>query len=75
MTDVEWRRVEAFGRPFLRVADHEIHRLVRTYQEADSEPFLIVGSEGTLEISIRNGSAAARLGLQRLVPVQLSFSP
>ena len=74
VTDVEWRRVEAYGRPFLRVADREIRRLVRTYQEGDSEPFLIVGSEGTLEISIRNDSAAARLGLERLAPVRLSFS-
>ncbi len=42
-----------------------IDRVVRTYDEGGEEPFLIIGSTGCIEISIRNGSAADVLHLRR----------
>jgi hypothetical protein len=50
----------------------EIPRLHRTY--ADVEPgqvLALVGSEGHLEIAVREGSGADRLGLQSGDPVEL----
>jgi hypothetical protein len=41
----------------------EIGSLVRTYTDVrDGEPAALVGSSGLIEIAVRNGSAAARLG-------------
>ena len=52
--------------PFsLRVGGLTIDRLCRTYEEGGDGPFLIIGSSGTIEISVRNGSAAEGLGLRR----------
>lgn len=43
----------------LRVGEAEIRRLAETYDEIeDEEPFLIAGSAGFLEVSVRQGSAA-----------------
>ncbi|MGZ7041724.1 MAG: SAM hydrolase/SAM-dependent halogenase family protein [Thermoanaerobaculia bacterium] len=42
-----------------------IDRLVRTYEEGGERPFLIIGSAGCIEISLRNGSAADLLHLRR----------
>lgn len=53
------------GSFILRVRGAEIGRMVRTYAEGSSEPFLIVGSTGCVEISVRNGSAAGLLRLKR----------
>jgi len=53
------------GRFALRAGERTIDRLCRTYEEGSDEPFLIVGSSGTIEISVRNGSAAVALGLRR----------
>jgi hypothetical protein len=52
----------------------EIPRLHRTY--ADVEPgqvLALVGSEGHLEIAVREGSGADRLGLQPGDPVELHW--
>lgn len=48
---------------------------VRTYAEADAEPFFIVGSSGCIEISIANGSAADCLQLSRFATVELWPKP
>jgi len=48
------------------VADREVTMFVSYYAEAeDEEPFALIGSGGLLEIAVRNGSAAHRLGAGR----------
>jgi len=47
------------------VAGHELRGVHRTYaQKARGETLALVGSEGHLEIAVREGSAAQRLGLR-----------
>jgi hypothetical protein len=49
----------------LRCGDTVLGGLRRTYGEvARGEPLVLVGSTGYLEIAVREGSAAAALGLQ-----------
>jgi len=58
--------LEAPSGPFaVRTGKVIIDRLFRTYEEGGKEPFLIVGSSGLVEISVRNGSAASILELKR----------
>jgi S-adenosylmethionine hydrolase len=53
----------------------EISELRRTYGEgAGDEPFLLFGSSGYLEIAVREGSAAERLGLARGSEIDLEVS-
>jgi S-adenosylmethionine hydrolase len=70
ITDIERARIP-FERFALRVREHTIERLERTYGEAAPGAFLIVGSTGCLEISVANASAAERLQLRRLERVEL----
>lgn len=49
----------------LRVGELVVDRVARNYAEAGEGPFLIAGSSGTLEISLRERNAAAVLGLTR----------
>jgi hypothetical protein len=47
------------GNFVLRVGEAEVTRLAQIYDEIeDEEPFLIAGSAGFLEVSVRQGSAA-----------------
>jgi S-adenosyl-L-methionine hydrolase (adenosine-forming) len=56
----------------LRVKEYEVHQLSRTYSEATAgEPFVIIGSAGFLEISIRCSSAARELKITVCDPVNL----
>jgi S-adenosylmethionine hydrolase len=64
ITDIERSRV-GFDSIILHAGELTIRRIALTYVEGGTEPFLIVGSTGCIEISIANGSAAARLGLGR----------
>jgi len=73
ITDLEWRRVEGGARPKLRIGGVTVEKFVSTYQQADSGPFILVGSDGTLEVSLREGSAAELLGVQRLAQVTLTW--
>ncbi|MGH9458720.1 MAG: SAM hydrolase/SAM-dependent halogenase family protein [Thermoanaerobaculia bacterium] len=71
ITDVE---VELLGNPRewrARAGGREIATHAATYaeREGSDEPFLIVGSRGTMEISLARGSAADLLQLCRLDPV------
>ena len=59
------------GRFAVRIGGVTIDRVCRTYEEGGEEPFLIVGSSGCIEISVRNGSAATSLHLERGMRVQL----
>jgi len=53
------------GAARVAVAGHEIRGVHRTYaQKARGETLALVGSEGHLEIAVREGSAAQRLGLR-----------
>jgi S-adenosylmethionine hydrolase len=68
ITDVERARIpfESFA---LQVHYATISRMASTYE--GREPFLIVGSSGTIEISVAGGSAADVLHLRRGDPVEI----
>ncbi|HVR40796.1 MAG TPA: SAM-dependent chlorinase/fluorinase [Thermoanaerobaculia bacterium] len=66
VTDIERARV-----PFDAFAIGGVDRLEANYADAGEEPFLIVGSTGCIEISMRNASAARRLQLSRRNRVEL----
>ena len=70
ITDIERARIpfEPFA---LHVRDVVIDRVERTYGGAAPGPFLITGSNGCLEISVANASAAERLHLRRLERVEV----
>lgn len=70
ITDVE-RAKMPFAPFVLRVREHVIDRVEENYGNAAPGAFLIVGSTGCLEISVANASAADRLRLRRLEPVEL----
>ena len=72
ITNLDRRTVDrAVSRPASIVAGaHEVSRLVATYADvADDEVCALFGSSDHLEIAVRGGSAAARLGLTRGSPV------
>lgn len=69
ITDIEAARLT--GRYELRLRDLVLDRREATYGSAAPGPFVIVGSSGTLEISIANASAAERLHMRRLERVEL----
>lgn len=51
-----------------------ISRICRSYAEApDGELFLIAGSSGTIEISLKQGSAANKLGMAVGAPVEVEI--
>jgi S-adenosyl-L-methionine hydrolase (adenosine-forming) len=54
----------------LRVREHVIAQHATNYADAPDGPFLIVGSSGTLEISVKNASAAELLQLSRFDRVE-----
>jgi hypothetical protein len=61
-------------RALVMVGGREIPGLHRTYAEvAPGEVLALVGSEGHLEIAVREGSGADRLGLQPGDPVELRW--
>jgi len=56
----------------LNIGFQTVTRLVRSYAEApEGEPVAIVGSAGTLEVSIREAAAAKKLGVGVGAPVEL----
>ena len=58
----------------LNIGGHQVHRLCRSYREAEGpEPFVIWGSLGLLEISCNQASAAKRLEAGVHDPFELSF--
>jgi len=64
ITDLEPERI-GFAPVVLRAGAVVIDRMETSYGDAGEGPFLIVGSGGTLEVSVANGSAAAVLQLRR----------
>jgi S-adenosyl-L-methionine hydrolase (adenosine-forming) len=77
VTNFAWEQLQPMlrARPFcLRVKEYEIHELLRTYSEAallSGEPFVIIGSAGFLEISVRCSSAARELKIAVGDPIKL----
>lgn len=70
ITDIEARRI--LFAPFALIAGGvSIDRLETSYGDAAPGAFLIVGSNGTIEISVANASAAERLRLRRLDRIEL----
>jgi S-adenosylmethionine hydrolase len=64
ITDIERSRI-AFDRFALRAGDVIVERMATTYADGGDDSFLITGSSGHLEVSIRNDSAAVKLHLKR----------
>jgi S-adenosylmethionine hydrolase len=79
VTNFAWEQLQPLltARPFfLRIKEYEIRELLRTYSEATAlsgEPFVIIGSAGFLEISVRCSSAARELKIAVGHPVKLVF--
>lgn len=76
ITDVERARIP-FERFALRVHYATIQNLRADYGSGGHEPFLIIGSHGTVEISVGSANAAEMLHLKRgdqveITPLQLS---
>jgi S-adenosylmethionine hydrolase len=70
ITDIERSRVP-FSPFALQIGGLTIDRLEVAYGDAAPGPFLIVGSSGRIEVSVANASAAERLRIRRLDPVEL----
>src|SRR6266704_3507462 len=71
VTDVERSRI-AFSPFALRVHYTTVTDLRTTYASAGNEPFLIVGSNGTIEISVGGASASEMLQLKRRERVEIT---
>jgi S-adenosyl-L-methionine hydrolase (adenosine-forming) len=74
VTDVEHRKLP-FDRFVLHAGDAAVSRFAGSYDEGGPDPFLIAGSSGCIEVSIRQGSAADRLHLRVLDHVELRAEP
>lgn len=77
ITNIDRRMLEKAGsRLLITAGPHPVPRLVATYAEAvEGEPCALFGSTEHLEIAIRGGSAAGRLGLSRGATVIVRPSP
>jgi S-adenosylmethionine hydrolase len=77
VTNIDRRTFDQFvagKRIRIAVADHPVTRVVSTYADADAGSICaLFGSSDHLEIAVRNGSAAERLGLTRGAPVVVRF--
>lgn len=75
VTDIETDRLQ-LERPIeIEIGAHVIREVRRTYGGSSSEePFAIVGSRGTIEISLNRESAADRLQSQPLDQVRLRWN-
>jgi S-adenosylmethionine hydrolase len=65
VTSLQWEKLKGQlnGQVRLQIGKNEISDLVLNYAAGSpSAPFLIVGSAGFIEISVRDGSAAKMLG-------------
>lgn len=73
ITDVEAGRLDAGDDWEMRVGGVRVRRRARTYAEggASNEPFMIEGSQGTIEVSVDRQSAAAALHIEPLDAVEI----
>ena len=70
ITDIERARIP-FPSFSVTAGGATIDRIETNYADAGPEPFLVTGSNGTIEISVGGESAAERLRLQRLDRIEL----
>ena len=64
MTDLPGSRLPDSAR--VRSGRFDVRRIVRTFEEVPrGKALAYVGSAGTLELAVREGSAAKRFGLRR----------
>jgi S-adenosylmethionine hydrolase len=76
VTDIDPLEVPADGNWQLQAGSHSIHRRVTAYHEAAAgEPVLLVGSDGRVEIAVRDGSAARQLQLTRGLSLTVTKKP
>lgn len=79
LTSIESTRLEALpgGGPVgLEVAGHAVAGLVDAFADGPADAAAaIVGSTGRIEVFVRNGSAARRLGVGRGAPVRVRRGP
>lgn len=62
--------------PRVEIGTHATERWIAHYAElADGEPGALVGSLGTVELSLRSRSLAALWGVERGAPVQITVPP
>jgi S-adenosylmethionine hydrolase len=71
ITDLEVSRLGDPGTFEVVIGSRRIAAFARTYAEGSDEPFLIEGSGGTLELSIRNARAADILHSARFDRVEV----
>ena len=76
MTNIPQSSLRSLGpsraKPALYLGETRIDRLAASYAEVkDGRPFFLVNSQGLVEIAVREGSAAARLGAKPGDPVML----
>lgn len=75
VTDIDATSIEASRAYEISLGPHLISDERKTYGGgSETEPFAIVGSRGTIEISVNRGSAAERLQSERLDEVRLIWS-
>lgn len=74
-TNIPGETVASWGEGWrLKVGGQVLARLCRTYAEAEPDALLaLVGSAGLLEVAVKGGSAARRLGLGRRGVVRLEL--
>lgn len=66
ITDLDVTKIDAIDGWELHAGEHRVVRVSETYAGAPAgEPFMIVGSRGTIEVSVANASAADLLRLNR----------
>ena len=79
LTSIEAGRLEALpgtGAVRVEVAGHHVGGLVEAYADGPTDSgAVIVGSTGRIEIFVREGSAAERLGVGRGAPVRIWRGP
>ncbi len=72
ITNIPGAWVEGARGPAIKVAGEVIRAILDTYASvADGTLLALVGSSGFLEIAVRSGSAAERLGVSRDAPVHV----
>lgn len=75
VTDVDAAQLDLERSFELQIGDHVIGELRETYGGSPyNQPFVIVGSRGTIEISLNRGNAAEHLQCRRLEEVHLQWT-
>lgn len=75
VTDVDASRAGRIDRREMKIGSRVVRKSASTYVEGEplGEPFMIVGSQGTIEVSVARGSAADALGAKRLQRVEIEM--